>query len=526
MSSAQVSLIKQEEKDHLAKQCARMIKFLNSDHFKTPIESFVEEYCIIFAFEEDTDQESLKQKKNQYKIFKSLITRLIHLFYKHYKISEKQSDTNNDSLLIQVMTNSFYCDQIDEEVVQYLFAIEEFEVFCIFMAQENQRLNELTMSELKKQGSLKDSNNYQNQTSKQQLEYQDDNMRRQKTVDYSSQTNKGLNFDEIIQKTQGGISEKELYEIALKESMDDQQKREQHKQLISMQEETLMQQMLNLSEREAQDRLRREQLEEDEMMRKIMEESLRLEQERVRKEQEELEKLQQQMRDSELKSLQQKQLHQEQEEAKQAIIQTQQDSVQRSVSHDINLNPLKMNQYAKVQPVIIDNKPDQNTNDIIQQNLQNYNQQETQEEDSRESYEERQKRLKIQRDILRAQLNNQEETKQTPFSEIPRPKTGSTVEDKVRMSRCINVLRQAANDMMFQGKAQDKLDINYYNRDSQNEEEDLELDQSIIFLNKGRKKHQNKQNNRTDDQKPLVKNNGNSSKGMIIDLGWREDEFD
>lgn len=55
------------------------------------------------------------------------------------------------------------------------------------------------------------------------------------------------------------------------------------------------------------------------------------------------------------------------------------------------------------------------------------------------------------------------------------------------MNRCLNVLKEAANNMIY-GKDHDIVDIEYYKQNEVNSSESENEDISIIILNKARRK--------------------------------------
>ena len=73
------------------------------------------------------------------------------------------------------------------------------------------------------------------------------------------------------------------------------------------------------------------------------------------------------------------------------------------------------------------------------------------------------------------------------------------------MNRCLNVLKEAANHMIY-GKDHDVVDIDYYKKEESGDDKDN--DESIIILNKGRKRLRKPQ------------------KEEVLDLGNREDIVD
>lgn len=117
-----------------------MINFLNSKQFSVMVESFVEKYCFIYNFEEDLNEQSLKKKRKHYRVFKELINQLVYLFLRRYDVSQ-------DILYYAINNAGPKAGELKDEVKSWFYALGEFYVFCLFMAQENLRADLLIESE-------------------------------------------------------------------------------------------------------------------------------------------------------------------------------------------------------------------------------------------------------------------------------------------------------------------------------------------------------------------------------------------
>lgn len=71
----------------------------------------------------------------------------------------------------------------------------------------------------------------------------------------------------------------------------------------------------------------------------------------------------------------------------------------------------------------------------------------------------------------------------------------SEKEKRDRINRCLNVLREAANEMVNIGgkQAEEILDIDYYEKDKE-DKEDQDSDCEILIVNKGKNKKLKKMN--------------------------------
>ncbi|CDW81963.1 UNKNOWN [Stylonychia lemnae] len=451
-----------------------MARFLQSQYFLVPIKSFIEEFCIIFAIFDEDEEQAYKEKRQIFREYKNLINKLIIAFLKKYNV---QRDILNDIM------SGIYSSDLTEEVVQYLYAVEDFDVFTLFMSETNQMLDSQTEDQLSLQ-------KYNSAPVSQ--------VKRQKSQGATAIDTMNEDIQKILKQTKMQQQEEDLYDIALKESMEESEKRLQHKLAMEEQEELLLKKMLELSEKEENDRKRKQQQEEDDVLKFVLEESIKMEEERQKFERS--------------KTMQEELMYKLIEEQKEVQKMQEQLEKERKEKEDKKIAELRQRQmFAKVQPlqeISIKKAPVEKIiePEIVETTAQQ--QEEEKQQIDKESIEERQRRLKIQRDILRRE--KEEKGKKDHQIQEQTLNRGKTPMDKQRMNRCLNVLQEAA-DQMFKGKRQeDILDIDYYkkNGQDQNNDNDNEDDDGVILLGKGKRR-----------------NIGKASK-QVINLDWKDEDFD
>ena len=100
------------------------LKFVVSDEWVLPVQSFIDYYCVVFATEDY--QEHLEEKQRVYHEYKKIVSGNLNSFLQ----SGLGIGQNELSVLLGMYQGDYVC-------LEYLLAVEDYEIFHDFMYETN-----------------------------------------------------------------------------------------------------------------------------------------------------------------------------------------------------------------------------------------------------------------------------------------------------------------------------------------------------------------------------------------------------
>lgn len=157
-----------------------IINFLRSPRWKTPIMSFLDEYCIIFDSEDENKLEYTPIHSN----FKKLVEELI---------GELLAELEVDQDTFMAACSKAEKNPIHKKIVDQIVAVDNFVAFKRLMCKRNAELNQQAVKMMEKQAKAKE-------------EQKDKELKRKETL------KKDLEDQTKIQQAPNGIKDKDLQE--------------------------------------------------------------------------------------------------------------------------------------------------------------------------------------------------------------------------------------------------------------------------------------------------------------------------